>query len=223
MGRLHGSVIQRADRVKERVSPPRTIPCALIGLALSLAPRVRAQDPGPTDEIAVEPMVLDRVVAVVGDRLILASDIALEREIGRREPPTAGGLVWSRQDPLEALIDAAVIRGLAGDVAIYQPSSAEVRARQLALRETFEEPADYAAFLMRYGLNEDRLAGVLYAREVVERYVQRNLLLGNRGSGADPIAVTARYDAWISDARSRTAIRRVTAWSPEPAAFPQAR
>ena len=51
----------------------------------------------------------------------------------------------------------------------------------------------------------------------------RYLLLGNRGSGADPIAVTARYDAWISDARSRTAIRRVTAWSPEPAAFPQAR
>ena len=203
---------------------PSTIHGTLTRLALALplaaAPPARDEDPTADEPLTVEPMVLDRVVAVVGDRLILASDIALEREIGRREPPSAGGLVWARSDPLEALIDAAVIRGLAGDVAIYQPTSAEVRARQQALRDTFEEPADYATFLLRFGLDEDRLAGVLYAREIVERYVQRNLVLSASGAGGDPVAVSARYDAWISEARQRAAIRHVAPWSPEPPAFP---
>lgn len=181
--------------------------------------------PGPSlaaedGAVGPEPMVLDRVVAVVDDRIILASDVALEQEISRREAPTAGGLVWLRSDPLESLIDAAVIRGLAGDVAIYQPSAAEVRARQLTLRESFEQPTDYAAFLLHFGLNEDRLAGVLYAREVVERYVQRNLLLGANSASVDPVALSARYDAWINQARERASIRHIAPWSPEPSAFP---
>ena len=195
-----------------------SIPCrTLTVLALALCGGAAMAQESASE--APNPMVLDRVVAVVDDRLILASDIALEAEIARREPPGAAGLVWSRSDPLQSLIDASVIRGLAGDVAIYQPSVAEVRTRQLALRETFTDPADYASFLARYGLDEDRLAGVLFAREVVERYVQRNVLLGAEGARANPVAASARYDAWITEARAGASIRLVAKGSAEPSTF----
>lgn len=185
----------------------------LLGLALLTAGRGTAQEPAEPPG----PLLLDRLVAVVGDRLILASDIALEQALagrdGRPEPLRSAG------SALDALIDAAVIRGLAGDVTIYQPASGDVRARLATLRASWEDPADYERFLRAYGLTEDRLSALLFSRMVVERYVQRAVMLPSEAAGEDLTGLKTRYAAWIADARSRVSIRRIAPWSSEPSAF----
>lgn len=189
---------------------------ALLGAALLLGPATagRAQDLEPA------PLLLDRVVAVVGDRILLASDVALERALSARDPRPAplGGA--PERPTLEVLVDATVIRGLAGDVAIYQPSAAAVRERLATLRDTWEDPGEYIRFLSGFALDEDRLAGVLYARMVVERYLQRAVVLPSQSAGEDEATLRARYAAWIAEARAQVQIRLVRTWSPEPEAFP---
>lgn len=171
-------------------------------------------------EIEPAPLLLDRVVGVVGDRLVLASDVALERALAWRDPrPFPLGERADRQ-ALDVLIDAAVVRGLAGDVAVYQPSTADVRERLAVLRDTWEDPGEYIRFLSAFGLDEERLSGVLYARIVVERYVQRAVVLPSQAAGESEEQLRARYDAWIEEARDQVQIRLTRVWSSEPEAFP---
>lgn len=187
----------------------------LVALALSLAAgRARA-----ADDVEPGPLLLDRVVAVVGDRLILSSDVALERALTDRDPrPSPIG--QPGRSPLLVLIDASIIRGLAGDVTIYQPSAADVRERLATLRATWENPGDYIRFLATYGLDEDRLSGVLFARIVVERYLQRAVVLPSQTAGEDAAGLRSRYDAWIRASRAGVPIRIVHPWSSEDQAFP---
>ena len=172
-----------------------------------------------SDDVEPGPLLLDRVVAVVGDRLILASDVALERALSERDPRPAP-IGQPGRSPLLVLIDASIIRGLAGDVTIYQPSSADVRERLAALRATWENPGDYIRFLATYGLDEDRLSGVLFSRMVVERYLQRAVVLPSQTAGEDASGLRSRYDAWIREARAGVPVRIVHPWSSEDQAFP---
>lgn len=187
----------------------------LLIAALGLGARVAA-----AGDIEPAPLLLDRVVAVVGDRLVLASDVALERALSEHDPRPFPIGERADRDALEVAIDAAIIRGLAGDVTVYQPTAAQVRERLDALRETWENPGEYVRFLSAFGLDEERLSGVLYARIVVERYVQRVVVLQSQAAGETEDQLRARYDAWIEGAREQVQIRRVRVWSSEPPAFP---
>ncbi len=187
----------------------------LLIAALGLGARVAV-----AGDIEPAPLLLDRVVAVVGDRLVLASDVALERALSEHDPRPFPIGERADRDALEVAIDAAIIRGLAGDVTVYQPTAAQVRERLDALRETWENPGEYVRFLSAFGLDEERLSGVLYARIVVERYVQRVVVLQSQAAGETEDQLRARYDAWIEGAREQVQIRRVRVWSSEPPAFP---
>jgi len=119
-----------------------------------------------------------------------------------------------RSDPLQFMVDAAIIRGLAGDVAVYQPSWGDVEGRLEHLRQSWPDPADYQAFLVAHGLNDDRLAGILYSRMVVERYVQRNVGLAAEAAGDTPQQYADRYADWIGQLREQVLVRQVPPFDP---------
>ncbi len=152
--------------------------------------------------------VIDEVVAVVGDRVITSADVAIERELAARDPSPVPPLQAARSDPLQALVDRAVIRELAGDIGIYQPSAAAVRARAAALTISWVDPAPYARFLLVHGLTDESLSGRLRSQMIVERYVLRNL---SPGADADPAVFAERYERWIAARRAEATIRMVGA------------
>jgi len=151
-------------------------------------------------------VVVDRILAVVGERLVLTSDLELERALAEVDPSPVLVLRESRDppDPLQDAVDRAIIRGLAGSTAVYAPSDAEVRARAERIRSRFKDDIAWQVFLDRHGLDSDRLAGILYSRLVVERYVLRNVEQSARHE--DPLAY---YREWIGHHRARVSIRMV--------------
>lgn len=121
--------------------------------------------------------VVDRVVAVVGQQVVLASDIRFEEEIAHLDQSPLPFWDAGRVTPLRRLLEAAVIRSSAGDLALYAPPDEAVRDRLEVLRGRFVSRADWEEFQRRWGLDEAGLLSVLRRRMVVERYLFRNLQL----------------------------------------------
>jgi len=172
-------------------------------LALSLMSMVLAlaQDAAVAEH---EPALVDRIVAVVGDRLVLASDVAIENEIGARDVYTVAALAERRKDASRWLVDMAIVRALAGDVRVYEPTRQDVADALDRFAATFGDAASYRGFLDRSGLSQERLQSLLTTRLVVERYIQRNV-----GLGLTDDELGERYDAWIAERRQQVAIREI--------------
>ncbi|MFT5682253.1 MAG: hypothetical protein ACI8RZ_003171 [Myxococcota bacterium] len=153
------------------------------------------------------PVLIDRVVVVVDDRIVTASDLALEEDLSMRIPSPI--LALALRTPTDALIDRALIRGLASEVGVYQPSTADVRQRLTAIRSTFSGPEEWADFLNEHGLTEDDLAGRLFSQMVVERYVRRNIELASQANQESREEYLARYTEWITAHRAVSQIRTV--------------
>lgn len=156
-----------------------------------------------------EGVLADRIVMVVGDRLITASDVALEEELVSRDPSPVVPLQAQRDDPLSFLRDLAIIRGLAGETSVYRPTPAEVRGRVDALRSSWPDPESWQRFLTEHGLDEERLSALLFSRMVAERYIQRNVGLAARSAGEDEAAYVARFETWMAAQRRRVSIRKL--------------
>jgi hypothetical protein len=170
------------------------LPIVCLGLAL-------AQDAAVAEH---EPALVDRIVAVVGDRLVLASDVAIETEIGARNVYTLTALAERRKDPSRWLVDMAIVRALAGDVRVYEPTRQDVADALERFAQSFGDAATYRAFLERSGLSQERLQSLLTTRLIVERYIQRNV-----GLGLADAELTERFDAWIAERRQQVAIREI--------------
>ncbi len=156
---------------------------------------------------AQESVVIDRVVMVVGDRLITASDVQLEQALAAREPSPVVPLEAARPQTLAFLRDVAIIRGMAGETAVYRPTQAEVRGRLDSLRATWPDRASWEAFLQEHGLTPERLEALIFSRMVVERYVQRNVGLAARSAGEDRDAYVTRFNEWMIQQRLRVPVR----------------
>lgn len=182
------------------------MPTLLLALLLRLASPALADAPAG-------PVVVDRVVATVGDRVITASDVSLERALAENDPSPVPAIQARRSDPMQSLVDLALARGQAGDIAVYAPSPADVRERLAAVRGGWPDPRGWEAFLARVGHTEEQLAGALYSRMVAERYVVRNITAPARGraEGADEAAkaAAAAYDRWAREQRRRVPVRIV--------------
>lgn len=177
--------------LNEPQSPPG-VPVSFALLLLLLLPLGRSE-------------TVDRVLAVVGDRVITASDVELEEALaGHLDCPEA--VLCDPSVPvLDRLMDIALVRGLAGDAATYRPSQQELERRLAAIRSSWTDPTGYSLFLTRFGLTSDDLAGFVYSRMVVEKYVQRNMTLGWT-TGGDP---SSQYREWISRQRAHVSSRRI--------------
>jgi hypothetical protein len=160
-----------------------------------------AQDAPPIEHEAV---LVDRIVAVVGDRLVLASEVAIETELAARNVYAIDALADRRRDAARWLVDVAIVRALAGDVKVYEPSRQEVADAVERFRAAFEDAATYRELLARYGLTEPRIQSLLTTRLVVERYIQRNV-----GLGLSDEELAPRYAAWIAERRQQVSIREI--------------
>ncbi|MCB9745251.1 MAG: hypothetical protein H6741_12295 [Alphaproteobacteria bacterium] len=151
--------------------------------------------------------VIDRVVSVVDDRVVTASDLGFEQEfaVHDRSPLPFYEL---GQDALTRVEDYRILRAQAADVEAFQPRAEEVELRLEAFRTSWARQKDYEAFLLRWGMDEERLREQLYARMVVERFVTRNLGLTAEDL-AQPERAIARYEAWMAPRRAAVAVRRV--------------
>ncbi len=148
--------------------------------------------------------IVDRIEAVVGQRIVTASDIAFESEFDPHDQSPVPTLERPDYGLRERLVDFAAIRSLAGDIEVFRPSPTEVMDRWERFRATWDPPETYTAFLRRWGMDDDALRGFLYSRLVVERYVTRNLAVR---SARDLDATIDPYPAWTAELRARTRIR----------------
>ncbi len=145
---------------------------------------------------------VDRVVAVIDDRVVLESDLRLDAALEQLD--TAALPFWSSYDPEERQIAATVVAVVAGDVALYRPHEAAVRRRLDTLRQAFAERAQWLAFLERWGLDEGAMLEVLRKRMRVEAYLRRNV----RPDPTEPGFMPA-VEALLDELRARVRVRRI--------------
>jgi len=157
---------------------------AISGLAQS-----PAQPPPPANTV-----VLDRVVAVVNNQAILASDVDEEVRLSVLDPGRAGLGMLTRQRALEQLISRALIQQQVRqeDALTIEPSQAEVDARLVEIRK--QVPAcvhlncaseeGWKAFLAARGrriqllrfIEERFRLGISIAPDEIETYYRETLL-----------------------------------------------
>lgn len=150
--------------------------------------------------------VVDSVLHVVGARIVTRSDIVFEADFDPRDASPLAPLEDPSYRLEQRLVDFAILRQLAGDVAIYKPSASEVTERWERFRESWLSPEDHAAFLARWGLDDEQLLGFLYSRLVVERYVARNAAQAAAVAAKEEITPEV-YEAWMAAIRARAEIR----------------
>jgi len=150
--------------------------------------------------------VVDRILYVVGDRIVTTSDVAFEQDFDLRDASP----VPPMEDPAYALdqrlVDYALLRARAADIQVFKPSASELRDRYDRFRASFANPEDYRSFLRRWGMDDDRFQAFLYSRLVVERYVQRTVGLAvQREEGKE---WSSLYPLLTAELRAATIVRR---------------
>jgi hypothetical protein len=157
-------------------------------LAVQGATSALGQNPAPAASPA-QAVVLDRVVAVVNNQVILASDVDDEVRLAVLDPGGAG-VVLTPQRALEQLISRALIQQQIHqeDAQASEPAQAEVDARLKEIRR--EVPAcirlncaseqGWAAFLSAHGLTPKRVESYLRYRVQILRFIEQRFRQGIR-------------------------------------------
>lgn len=149
--------------------------------------------------------VVDRIVVVVEQQLVMESDIRLEQVLAGLDPSPSPFWDRERVDARTRLVQAAIFRELAGDVALYEPGPDALVARMIALRGRFPNTDSYASFLEFWGLTETGLARVVRRRMIVELFLARNLQV----DPDDRSAWYAECEALLEQVRPRFRIREI--------------
>jgi peptidyl-prolyl cis-trans isomerase SurA len=141
------------------------------------------------------PVVLDRVVAVVNDHAILASDLKEEMLLSVLEPGDAERGDETPEQALQRLISRTLIRQQIReeDAQTTQPTAKDVQARlaeirkQLpaCVREGCSSDAEWNAFLERHGLTQQRVESYLRNRLQILRFIEMRFRQGIRISEQD--------------------------------------
>jgi hypothetical protein len=157
---------------------------AALGATLSPAQGV-SQPPPPAKTV-----LFDRVVAVVNNQAILASDVDDEVRLSVLDPGRTGLGVLTRQRALEQLISRALIQQQIReeDALAIEPSQAEVDARLAEIRK--QVPAcvhlncaseeGWKAFLAARGLTSERVQTYLSHRIQILRFIEERFRQGIR-------------------------------------------
>lgn len=159
-------------------------PWLAICLVLIAASCSRAQQTGR------QPVVLDRVVAVVNHQAILESDVDDEMRLSALDP---GGVARGEQTPqraLQRLISRALIHQQirAEDVQAAEPSAAEIQSRVLEIRRELpacvrmncSTDAGWKAFLAGHDLTQQQVEEYLRRRITVLHFIELRFSQGIR-------------------------------------------
>ena len=160
---------------------------AALGVTSSLA-QGPAQNPAATVP-PVNAVMLDRVVAVVNNQAILASDVDDEVRLAVLDPGRAGAVLTPNR-ALEQLISRALIQQQIRqeDAQATEPSQTEVDARLAEIRQQL--PAcvrlncaterGWSAFLVAHGLTPQRVESYLRYRVQILRFIEQRFRQGIR-------------------------------------------
>ena len=158
-------------------------PC-LIGAG---AMRGLAQTQPPTPVVS-DRIVLDRVVAVVNNQAILASDIGDEMRLSVLDPGRGGLAKLTRAAALEQLIARALIQQQIRqeDLGTAEPPADEVEARLTEIRKEIPAcvrancatDAGWKAFLSAHGLTQQRVEVYLRYRLEILRFIEQRFRQG---------------------------------------------
>jgi peptidyl-prolyl cis-trans isomerase SurA len=156
-------------------------------LLLPFAAATYAQDAAP--------VVLDKVVAVVNKRVILASDLDDEIRLSVLDASQVGQGDLTREHALEQLISRTLVEQQIGteDEEAVQPAPEDVTARVDDLRRELPEcvhsqcasEPGWKAFLATHGLTEERVEEYLRYRLEILRFIEVRFRPGIRISPAD--------------------------------------
>jgi len=137
-----------------------------------------------------DPVVLDRVVAVVNNHAILWSDLDDEIRLSVLDPGRGGLGTLTRSVALEQLISRALIQQQIRqeDEQAANPTQAEVDARlaeirheiPACMRENCASDAGWTAFLKEHHLTPERVESYLRYRLEILRFIERRFRQGIR-------------------------------------------
>jgi len=160
-------------------------PACLVSLALCMAAAALAQAPPDPS-----PVVLDRVVAVVNNHAILASDLDEEMHLAVLDPGRAGLGVLTAKQALNQLIGRTLIQQQIReeDAQAAEPSKEEIDARlaeirrevPACVRENCASEAGWKAFLAAHGLTPGRVETYLRYRLQILRFIEQRFRQGIR-------------------------------------------
>ncbi len=155
---------------------PRAGLCAL---ALAIAAPARPQ----SEPAQSSPVVLDRVVAVVNQRIILASDLDDEIRLSVLDPIIVGESPLTRQRALEQIISRSLIEQQIRqeDEQAVEPPQSEVDARLAELRKELPAcvhqncatDAGWSAMLAAHHLTPERVNAYLRYRLEILRFIEQ--------------------------------------------------
>lgn len=136
---------------------------SVFALALALATEPAAAD------------VVDRVVVVVDEEIVLASEVRLEAVLTGLDEPELPFWTLDNGTSDERMEQAALVRALATGVDLYDPTQEEIDRRVAILRSRFGADEAWEAFQQLWGLDDRGLGRIVRRRLLVERYLARNL------------------------------------------------
>ena len=161
----------------------RRVMCLAAGLAMGVSAWATAQSPH-----SAEPVVLDKMVAVVNNRAILESDVEREVRLTILEPEGAGS--EPRKDALERLISRILIQQQISEQEgqSTQPPEEDVQARVGELRKELPAcvrakcatDAGWAAFLKAHDLTEQQVENYLRLRMELLAFIEERFRQGIR-------------------------------------------
>ncbi|MFZ0305930.1 MAG: peptidylprolyl isomerase [Terracidiphilus sp.] len=164
-----------------------TLPRAAMCL-LTFAIAAPALPQSETTESA--PVVLDRVVAVVNQRIILASDLDDEIRLSVLDPNMVGQSPLTRQRALEQIVSRSLIEQQIRqeDAQAVEPPQSEVDARLSELRkelpacvhENCASDAGWSAMLAEHHLTPERVNAYLRYRLEILRFIEERFRPGIR-------------------------------------------
>jgi hypothetical protein len=149
---------------------------------LALLPAASAQSPATT--------VLDKVIAVVNQQVILASDLDEEMRLSVLDPAQPEGGELSRARMLDQLIGRALVEQQIRDEesAALQPAESEVAARILETRSELPicvrrqcgDDGNWKGFLAEQGLSEERVEAYMRYRLEILAFIEERFRPGIR-------------------------------------------
>ena len=171
----------------------------LLCMAAAGPMKVYGQTAPPAPAVA-DRVVLDRVVAVVNNQAILASDIDDEMRLSVLDPNRGGLAKLTRGAALEQLIARALIQQQIHqeDVESAAPPQTEVDARLAEIRKEIPAcvrancatDAGWKAFLDAHGLTQQRVEVYLRYRLEILRFIEQRF---RQGISISPAEIEAYY------------------------------
>jgi hypothetical protein len=141
--------------------------------------------------------IIDRVLAVAGDAVILASDVRAARDLGL-VPPT--GAADPDRAVLTSLVDRALMLDEVDRYAPPEPSTADIDRAFAEIRDRAGSLNALNAILAKAGMDEREL------REVLRQNLRIRNYLTQRFSGDSPERVQSAIGAWVLGLRRRADI-----------------